>query len=50
MASSANPKPDNQPQSHPPYCADPNCESCNALRKTYEQIRLGQAIPIRKSG
>jgi len=50
MASPANPKLDNQTPSHSPYCADPNCHSCNDLRQTHELIRLGKVIPIGKSG
>jgi hypothetical protein len=50
MASPATPKPDNQPQSHSPYCSDPICKSCNDLREMHEQVRSGQVIPIRKSG
>jgi hypothetical protein len=42
MASPANPKPNSQPQMHSPYCADPNCKSCNDLRQMHELIRLGK--------
>ena len=50
MASPANPKPNQQTKPHPPYCADPNCESCADLRQAYELLRFGKAIPTRKSG
>ena len=30
-----------------PYCADPNCQSCNELRVMQEAIRLHQTLPKR---
>ena len=32
------------PQAGSPYCSDPNCEYCKALRRAEEQVKDGKPI------